>query len=108
MSSKVYKRFDLTADSRYTLSQSAVALIEDVDSPIVIDVFLEGEDFPSEFRRLQNETRQLLEEFAAKNQNIFFNFINPLANDANRDQVIQQLTQRGLTPMQLSVQENGK
>ncbi|GGZ90325.1 gliding motility-associated ABC transporter substrate-binding protein GldG [Algibacter mikhailovii] len=108
MSSKVYKRFDLTADSRYTLSQSAIALIEDVDSPIVIDVFLEGEDFPSEFRRLQNETRQLLEEFAAKNQNIFFNFINPLANDANRDQVIQQLTQRGLTPMQLSVTESGK
>ncbi|WP_439648421.1 gliding motility-associated ABC transporter substrate-binding protein GldG [Algibacter mikhailovii] len=108
MSSKVYKRFDLTADSRYTLSESAIALIEDVDSPIVIDVFLEGEDFPSEFRRLQNETRQLLEEFAAKNQNIFFNFINPLANDANRDQVIQQLTQRGLTPMQLSVTESGK
>ncbi|WP_396601482.1 gliding motility-associated ABC transporter substrate-binding protein GldG [Algibacter sp. R77976] len=108
ISSKVYKRFDLTADSRYTLSESAIQIINEVDSPIVVDVFLEGEDFPSEFRRLQNETKQLLEEFAATNSNIIFNFINPLEDESTRERNIQQLTQRGLTPMQLSVQESGK
>ncbi|UKM63736.1 gliding motility-associated ABC transporter substrate-binding protein GldG [Flavobacteriaceae bacterium GSB9] len=108
LSSKIYKRFDFTADKRYTLSESAVDVIKNVDSPIVIDVFLEGEGFPSEFRRLQNETRQLLEEFQAENGNITFKFINPLEDETNRDRNIQQLTQRGLTPMQLSVQENGK
>lgn len=108
LSSYVYKRFDLTKDSRYTLSTSAIEIVEDIASPIVIDIFLEGADFPSEFRRLQNETRQLLEEFAAVNNNIIFNFINPLEDEANREQNIQQLTQRGLTPMQLSVQESGK
>ena len=71
-------------------------------------MFLEGEDFPSEFRRLQNETKQLLEEFAAVNGNIVFNFINPLEDESTRERNIQQLTQRGLTPMQLSVQESGK
>ena len=106
--SKLYKRFDLTLDKRYTLSESVVNMIKDIESPIVIDIFLEGDDFPSEFRRLQRETKQLLEEFSAKNNNIIFNFINPLENDNTRDQNIQQLTQRGLTPMQLSVQENGK
>lgn len=108
LSSIVFKRFDLTEDKRYTLSDATTHLIKDVDTPIIIDVFLSGDEFPSEFRRLQNETKQLLEEFASKNKNIVFNFINPLEDDATRERNIQQLTERGLTPMQLSVQESGK
>ncbi|MDO6759223.1 gliding motility-associated ABC transporter substrate-binding protein GldG [Tamlana sp. 2_MG-2023] len=108
LSSKVFERFDLTSDKRYTLSASSMSLIEDVKSRIIIDVFLEGEDFPSEFRRLKKETQQILEEFSAENNNIIFNFINPIEDDATRERNIQQLTQRGLTPMQLSVTESGK
>ena len=108
ISGAFYKRFDLTTDNRYTLSESATQIIEAIESPIRIDVFLKGEDFPSEFRRLQNETKQLLEEFAALNNNIVFNFINPLEDESTRERNIQQLTQRGLKPMQLSVQESGK
>ena len=103
----IHKRFDLTKDSRYTLSEASLDIIKNVDTPIIIDVFLESENFPSEFRRLQTETRQLLEEFEAENSNIIFNFFNPLEDEANRDIIIEQLTQRGLTPMQMSVQENG-
>ncbi|AUS06413.1 gliding motility-associated ABC transporter substrate-binding protein GldG [Pseudotamlana carrageenivorans] len=108
ISSFVFERFDLTADKRYTLSSSAIEIIKDVDAPLIIDVFLEGDDFPSEFRRLKNETQQLLEEFSAENKNIIFNFINPVEDEATRERNIQQLTQRGLTPMQLSVTESGK
>lgn len=108
ISYSVFKRFDLTEDSRYTLSDATLKIIEDTESPLIIDVFLEGEDFPSEFRRLQNETKQLLEEFSSENKNVIFNFFNPLEDEANRDIIIQQLTQRGLKPMQLSVAENGK
>lgn len=103
-----YSRFDLTEDKRYTLSEAAENIIEDVKSPILVDVFLKGENFPSEFRRLQNETKQLLEEFASKNNTIKFNFINPLEDESTREQTISILTQRGLTPMRLSVKENGK
>lgn len=108
ISNFVFKRVDLTEDKRYTLSESSIKVIKDLDTPIVVDVFLSGDDFPSEFRRLQNETKQLLEEFSSKNNNIIFNFINPLADESTRDRNIQQLTERGLTPMQLSVQESGK
>jgi len=108
ISSFVFKRFDLTEDKRYTLSESAINVIKDIDAHIIVDVFLSGEDFPSEFRRLQNETKQVLEEFSSKNRNIIFNFIDPLADEATRDRNIQQLTERGLIPMQLSVQESGK
>jgi len=72
-----FKRFDLTHDKRYTLSPASLHLVESVDEPLYVDVFLEGE-FPGEFKRLQDETRQLLEEFEAYNPNIKFNFINPL------------------------------
>ncbi|WP_336127049.1 gliding motility-associated ABC transporter substrate-binding protein GldG [Mesoflavibacter sp. CH_XMU1422-2] len=108
ISTKVYKRFDLTTDQRYTLNEATLDIIKKAETPIVIDVFLEGEDFPSEFRRLQSETKQLLEEFRAYNDNISFKFINPTEDEDTRDQAIQQLNARGLTPMQLNVQENGK
>ena len=108
LTSSFHKRFDLTEDHRYTLNEAAINVIKNVDSPIIVDVFLSGEDFPSEFKRLQKETKQLLEEFSAENNHIKFNFINPIEDDATRERNIQQLSDRGLTPMQLSVQENGK
>ncbi|MFC4721729.1 gliding motility-associated ABC transporter substrate-binding protein GldG [Geojedonia litorea] len=104
---KVYKRFDLTQDHRYTLSQAALHTIDSVDSPLIVDVFLEG-DFPSEFRRLKTETQQLLEEFSLYNPNIIINYIDPLADETNRDRNIQQLSQRGLQPFQITVKESGK
>ncbi|WP_417200888.1 gliding motility-associated ABC transporter substrate-binding protein GldG [Bizionia sp.] len=103
-----YERFDLTKDQRYTLSQASLSIIESVESPIIIDVFLDGTNLPSEFRRLQTETRQLLEEFKSENSQIYFNFINPLENDKTREQSIQALNERGLKPMQVTVQDAGK
>ncbi|OBX26918.1 ABC-2 type transport system permease protein [Gelidibacter algens] len=104
---KVYKRFDLTQDQRYTLSESALATVKDVKSPLLVDVFLEG-NFPSEFRRLRTETQQILEEFALDYDQIVFNFINPLEDENTRDNNIEQLIERGLEPLQLSVNNNGK
>lgn len=107
ISTKVYKRFDLTKDKRYTLSQAALQTVDGVNAPLIIDVFLEG-DFPSEFRRLRNETQQIIEEFALYNSNVKFSFINPLKDESARDQNLQQLAKRGLQPFQVSIKENGK
>lgn len=107
ISNTIYKRIDLTKDKRYTLSEAAKQTITSVDAPIIVDVFLEG-DFPSEFRRLRDETRQILEEFAVSNDNIKFSFINPLEEESTRERNIQQLAQRGMQPFQITVQESGK
>ncbi|MCB0382667.1 MAG: gliding motility-associated ABC transporter substrate-binding protein GldG [Psychroserpens sp.] len=107
ISNHVFKRFDLTKDKRYTLSEAAKETLEPVNAPLIVDVYLEG-DFPSEFRRLRNETQQILEEFSVENDNLIFNFINPLENDATREQNIQLLAQRGMQPFQITVQNNGK
>jgi gliding-associated putative ABC transporter substrate-binding component GldG len=102
-----YKRFDLTQDKRYTLSEAAKETISEVDSPLVIDVFLKG-NFPPEFRRLQQETRQLLEEFSAYNANIRYQFINPLEVEEGREAIQAQMRDFGLTAAQVEVQESGK
>ena len=108
LANKYYERFDMTEDKRYTLSDEALHIIKDADSPLIVDVFLKGDDFPSEFRRLQLETRQILEEFSAENKHIKFSFIDPLEEEEVREENIQMLAQRGLKPMQLNVQESGK
>ena len=107
-SNSLNSRLDITKDQRYTLSESSKTLVKTIDSPLIIDVFLKGEGFPSEFKRLQNETQHLLEEYTNLNKLLKFNFINPLEDEATRESNLKQLTQRGLTPMQLSVQEKGK
>ncbi len=103
----LFKRFDLTHDKRYTLSPTTLSLIESVEEPLYIDIFLEGE-FPGEFKRLQDETRQLLDEFHAYNPNIIFQFVNPLEDDSASEQVIQEFYQNGLTPVSVTVDDKGK
>ena len=76
---KVYERIDLTDDQRYSLSQPALDILDAIKSPIVITVYLEGK-FPAEFKRLQFETRQLLEEFKSENNHIKFRFEDPIDN----------------------------
>lgn len=102
-----FTRLDLTEDQRYSLSSAAKEIVDDVESPIIIDVFLEGR-FPSEFRRLKEETRQMLEEFSAYNSNIKFNFIDPLAEGDDANAIAEEFYKLGMTPARLNVQENGK
>jgi len=107
LASQFHQRFDLTQDQRYTLSPAAKEIIAEVESPLVIDVFLEG-SFPPEFRRLQNETRQFLEEVQAYNSNIVFNFIDPLAEGDDANAIAEEFYAMGMTPARLNVMEQGK
>ncbi|WP_129749664.1 gliding motility-associated ABC transporter substrate-binding protein GldG [Flavobacterium beibuense] len=105
--SYLFKRFDLTQDKRYTLSEATLNLIDQIDEPLYIDVLLDGK-FPGEFKRLQTETRQLLEEFKAHNSNIIFQFENPLENEDNMQEDMRMLYSRGLTPISVTVDDKGK
>ena len=99
-SQSIYKRIDLTKDKRYTLSSVTKSIIEKIDKQLIVRVYLEG-DFPTEFKRLQIETRQFLEELRAENTNIRIQFINP---DDQRERLIKA----GMIPSQLTVEEDGK
>lgn len=85
-----FKRFDLTSDKRYTLSQTSLKIIKDIQEPMYVDFFLEG-TFPGEFKKLQTETRNLLEEFSAYNPNIIFRIYNPLEESDKLNKEKKQL-----------------
>lgn len=102
-----FKRFDLTSDNRYTLSEATLNALKNVNEPVYIDVFLDGE-FPSEFKRLQTETNQILEEFRAYNANIIFKFNNPIADEATAEQYTAELIGLGFTPTNINQNVKGK
>ncbi|WP_396178826.1 gliding motility-associated ABC transporter substrate-binding protein GldG [Flavobacterium sp.] len=106
-SSYFFKRFDLTSDQRYTLSETTLNALQLVKEPLYIDVFLDGE-FPAEFKRLQTETYQLLEEYKAYNSNIVFKFNNPNADESIAAQYTAELIGLGFTPTNINQNVKGK
>ncbi|NNC34706.1 MAG: gliding motility-associated ABC transporter substrate-binding protein GldG [Croceitalea sp.] len=103
----LYKRFDLTEDQRYTLSEAALQSANKFNGTVTIDVLLDG-NLPAEFSRLRTETLLLLEQFKSKNQGISVNFINPLAESGPRENTIAELQSLGLTPANITIEEDGK
>lgn len=103
-----FKRFDLTQNHRYTLSKPSKEIIQNLEKPVMVRVFLKG-DFPANFRRLENETRYLLEEYSAYNRRIKFEFINPLQQEnASAEAVGKQFMQAGMPPKRLNIRKNGE
>ncbi|MCD0472651.1 gliding motility-associated ABC transporter substrate-binding protein GldG [Flavobacterium sp. JAS] len=107
LGSLFFHRFDLTKDKRYTLSETSLQIVKQVKNPLSIKIYMQG-DLPADFKRLQQETRQLLEEFQAYNSNIVFEFVNPLENGEENMDVVKSLYQKGLTPINITVDDKGK
>ena len=91
-------RIDLTQDKRYTLSETTHKTLSQIQQPLVID----------EFKKLQTEAVQLLEEYTAANDHLIVNFVNPLEDEPNADAAIQNLINNGLQPLQIAQTEAGK
>ena len=102
-----HTRIDLTQDKRYTLSEVSKKTLAKIQNPIVIDVLLK-DNIPTEFKKLQTETIQLLDEYAAANNNIIVNFVNPLEGEEHPESVIQELINNGYQPLQITQNEAGK
>ncbi len=62
LSNLVSIRADLTAEKRFSLSTSTHQILEGLDSTVSITVFLTG-DLPSDYRKLNQATQDLLNEF---------------------------------------------
>ncbi|MBK8413474.1 MAG: gliding motility-associated ABC transporter substrate-binding protein GldG [Bacteroidetes bacterium] len=103
LSSFVFTRFDLTSEKRFTLSESTRELVSDLKDVVYVRVYLDG-DFPPSFKRLQNATREMLDELRAySNGNLEYQFINPSENpdQQERNKIYQQLVDKGIQPTNL-------
>ncbi len=99
----LFQRFDLTSEKRYTLSGATKKLLAGLDDVVYVKVYLDG-DFPAGFKKLRNETKEMLDEFRIySNDNIEYEFINPSENPDKKQQneVFKQLADKGLQPFNL-------
>ncbi|MDR2084715.1 MAG: gliding motility-associated ABC transporter substrate-binding protein GldG [Bacteroidales bacterium] len=105
LASFFYTRVDLTSEKRYTLSQATMDLLDEIDDYVYVKIMLTGKDLPMSFQRLRNETKEMLDEFAAHNKYIEYVFIDP-ARVGNSDDVMAaytELAEKGLMPTDLRV-----
>ncbi len=105
LSSMYFGRIDFTAEKRYTLSPISKNILQNLQAPVIITVYLEG-DFPSAFKRLRNATNDLLADFKAYGgTNIEYNFVNPSSGKNQDEQQIffNELYAKGIEATNLSV-----
>ncbi len=94
-------RIDLTAEKRHTLSDSSKEVLKNLDDVYYFKIYLEGEELPAGFRKLQQAIRDILDEFRIyAGANIEYQFIDPFESPdlATRGEIGRQLMDKGLTP----------
>ena len=105
IASRVFHRFDLTTEKRYTLSEETRVILRDLDEIVYIRVYLEG-DLPVGFSRLNTAIRELLDEFRVyAPQNLQYEFIDPVEDPDPqiRRNLFNQLYGIGLQPTNVQV-----
>lgn len=100
LSSFYYKRFDLTSEKRYTLSQTSRKLASRVQEKLYFKLYLDGE-MSSKFKQLRNEIRDIAYEFReASGNKIEIEVIDPLKGKAKSEvaKILELFAERGLEP----------
>lgn len=95
-----FTRLDLTAEKRYTLSSPTKDMLKSIDDVIFIRCYLEG-DIPSDYKRLRNETKEMINQFRSYNPNIEFEFRNPNDFKDKKEQAefYERLFEKGFQPI---------
>jgi len=106
ISQNFYKRFDLTQDKRYTLSDITIEMLDTISSPLEVELLLNGKS-TSEFRRLQQETIQILEELTSVNKNIRYRVVHPQELDVRTD-LHEKIKNFQIRPAQIQIKQDGK
>jgi ABC-2 type transport system permease protein len=100
-------RIDLTEEKRFTMTAATEKILAKVDDPVFVEVLLEGE-FPAGFKRLRDETEEMLRDFSNINGEIEYGFTDP--NDGTIAEVNENrkvLSDKGIKPINFQVQEKG-
>jgi len=94
----MYGFLDLTEEKRYTLTKPTRQLLRGLEEPVYVRILLEG-DFPAEFKRLQNATRELLDDFRAENGLIEYEFADPNEGTVEEINALrEELAKDGIIP----------
>lgn len=108
LASIIHYRIDLTAEKRYTLSLPTKRMLQEVNDQVIIDVYLAG-DLPADFRKLQNNAGELLQEFREYSNSITYRFQKPGEglDEAGKQNFLGYLDSLGIKPTNVKVQARG-
>ena len=103
LSSRRFIRADLTADKRYTISQSTKNVLKRLDDIVTIDVYFSRK--PPRVAQIRQSVRDTLEEYRAFSKSLQINFIDPAAGDEAEKQKLRFM---GIPEVQVNVIEKDK
>lgn len=113
ISAFVYKRIDMTADQRYSLSEGTIKLLSDekkISNRLTIRIYLEG-TMPAEIKHFRNAIEDKLNEFKQyAGSRIEYKFIDPNNGTEEEQQELKdQLYNKGegILPLNLVYQKDG-
>lgn len=102
--------WDFTEEKKYTLHSATQKVLEDLNEPVTIEVYLDGE-LPSNFQRFQNAIDQNLTQFTIyAGRNLQYRFTNPsvASSEQARNKYYRQLMDKGLQASNITYRAEGK
>ncbi|MBC7398713.1 MAG: gliding motility-associated ABC transporter substrate-binding protein GldG [Mucilaginibacter sp.] len=105
LSSAVFTRIDFTKEGRYTISQVSRNVLDSLNKPVKVTVYLQG-DLTGGMKRLQRATNDMLTDLQAySHRKLQFEFVDPLKglSPEQQEQVVNDLHTRGIEATALSV-----
>ena len=110
LASHFFFRIDLTEEKRFSVKEPTKKMLSELDDKVYVEVFLEGE-LNSSFRRLQKSIRETLEEFRIySDDKVQFVFTDPntAASQKARNEFMQDLARKGITPTNVVDPKDGQ
>ena len=103
LSSRRFIRADLTAEKRYTISQSTKKVLKRLDDIVTIDAYFSRQ--PARVAQIRQSVRDMLEEYRAFSKNLQINFIDPAVEEEAQKQKLRFM---GIPEVQVNVIEKDK
>jgi ABC-2 type transport system permease protein len=103
-------RLDLTEEKRYSIKPSTHELLKNLEEPVYVEVFLEG-DLNAGFRRFQKSIRETLEEFRVYSDGkVQYTFTNPSAAMGQKAQseFMNELASKGIQVLPVIENKDGQ
>jgi ABC-2 type transport system permease protein len=106
----LYFRWDLTDDKRYSISEATKNMLSDLETPVEVTVYLEGNSLPGGFERLRRAVKETLNEFKYYGgRNVTFTFVNPEeGSDETKKLRYQTFQKMGIVPTTVFDQKGGR
>lgn len=106
----VYFRWDLTEDKRYSVAEATRNLLERLETPVEVTVYLEGSSLPGGFERLRRAVKETLGEFRYYGgKNISVHYIDPeKGSDEEKKVRFADFAKKGIVPTNVFDQKGGR